>query len=123
MIKTIENLLSIIIVGLIVFSVITSLIVSIAKSFKNKKFTQVATTIDDIVNAAKEQLVTLKKQITQASEIEKREEVSNDETVKETVMEYIEKQCKDNGMEFDEEYWLSQVEALIKEIKEKEGEN
>lgn len=111
--ETLELLIGAVVVAITLISSVVGFIISLAKSIKNARRADNAEATNEIENMAIDKIAEVEKLYFQASQILKSVGIKTGEIKKENVMNFIETQCVEKGMKFDEAYWSEQVENIV----------
>lgn len=113
MFDMLEEIISIIVGSVLLLSTLVGFIVSIVKSFKNKKLANNAQTINEITSLASDKVIEIEKLYSQAAQVLKVMGIQTGAIKKESVMNFIENKCAQKGINFDYDFWSAEVEKLI----------
>lgn len=113
MFDMLEEIISIIVGSVLLLSTLVGFIVSIVKSFKNKKLANNAQTINEITSLASDKVIEIEKLYSQAAQVLKVMGIQTGAIKKESVMNFIENKCTQKGINFDYDFWSAEVEKLI----------
>lgn len=112
--ETLDLIVSIIVVSITFISTVAGFIISLIKAIKNRRRANDAQVTNEIENLAIDKITTIEKIYSQASIVLKSMGLKTGKIKKENVMNYIESQCADKGIKFDNEYWSERIEDLVK---------
>ena len=127
MFNIIEEVISIIVGSILLITTFIGFIVSVIKSFRNKKLASTVQKTNDITDLAIDKVAEIENLYSQASNMLKVMGITTGEIKKENVMNFIESKCNERNINFDSEYWSATVEKIVslmnigKEAMKKDG--